>query len=158
RPGLQIDIAQAESNPHLWQVAQGPKSWYSVDGFIRHAAPHSDGRIPAYMMVFRSGLVELVRSGDLFIPEGRLQAPGFERFLFNTTEHCFNALRDLGGSPPIWVMVTLLGFNGVPLGYRYDFMEPYQGRPIDRDPLEIPEVRVEDFDVDLHQALRPLLD
>jgi hypothetical protein len=59
----------------------------------------------------------------------------------------------LGVEPPLFVMLTLLGVAG----YRLDRSD-FDDHTIDRNDLIIPEVRVEEFNADPHEVMRPIFD
>lgn len=159
-PGSFLDVVAAERDGNLLQLLNASVSRFNLDGFVRHPQLSSHGRVSYYLQVFRSGIIEHVRS---LIPEnaGEFSFVDIEERVITTSRHALPALKTLGAAAPVWIMVSLIGLKGAKLVSQSTGLSGYEenyGGFVDRDPLVLPEIMVDDFDADLDQTLRPLFD
>lgn len=114
-----------------------------------------------YTQVFRHGALEATKAN--IIKErnwGRvISGSKFERDIFEVLTGYLSGLRDVGVPPPLIVLFTLEGVQGV----RYTalggvFNEP--GPAIEREILFLPECLINEYgsELDYHKAVKPVFD
>jgi hypothetical protein len=161
----QVDLARAAANPAalrpLNQVAFG--GWtcgINFDGFSgKSLGP--DQQCFSYVQLFRNGIIEAAMVGIVANIGTRAVIPAldFEKIILGSLPPYINALRDLDVGAPLAIMITLQSVQGARLGVNPKWIvNPVP--EIDRDPLELPEILLEDYDSDhaYHQAIRPAVD
>jgi hypothetical protein len=140
--------------------ASGHSFGINLDGFFTYSpsaeASHSFG----YTLFFRNGAIEAVgivgatsyTSQDPIIP-----SLAYEQETTEFLPQLLGALDRLGVAPPAYVFLSLLGVRG----YRFA-VHPrlYMRGPgtSDRNDLILPELLIQNFNVQPHQALKPLFD
>ena len=115
-----------------------------------------------YTQLFRNGAIEATKVGiTMMRPQGRLiPSLDLDRTILEVIPLYLDALKDLDISPPIVVMISLLGVRGAILGVsdsQFNFDEPI---PIRRDLLELPEIIFETYGTseDYTARMRPAFD
>lgn len=138
------------TNSFLWHRfnLDGLLTWSSTSRF-----PSPDGR-NSYAIFFRSGAVELgdaYRLGD----KGKGEAVPLrllENDVVTAVTQWFAVLRRSGIPPPVAIMLSLLNVGAL---IAYKDGEPIE---IDRQDLVLPEVVIENYDVQITELLKPLFD
>lgn len=153
RPPLERGLLQALS----W----GGSLRHNFDGLLADAQMVG-GKIGGYAQLYRSGVLEA--ADNIVFSEGAdgpaIASVYFERSLIEATERYLELLRGLGVRPPVLLMLSLTGVKGYEMLVGYGFAG-YGLRPIDRDDLVLPAVRLEYLEQDrsgVELLLRPLLD
>jgi hypothetical protein len=110
---------------------------------------------PRYAQVFRNGCVEVVAgwSGEANTRTSLL-CPAFETAIIEHVYRGKQLFEHVGVSPPIVVMITLLGMKGWNIATQWSGSQTV----FDRDPLVIPELVVETFKGIVQDEARPLID
>jgi len=149
------EISEAASryvSPH-W----GRRDRYNFDGFLRFRM--WDSHIAAaYIQIFRNGCIEAVDAYMLRADGERRVIPSrlFEKELIEALQQFLALQKELGIEPPFVVMLSLIGVSGyVMAAGRSWAVEPI---PIDRDSLVVPEILVEDHEVEPHRVMKPIFD
>lgn len=158
--GQSVDISVAPDNARFRPMYsdQPVPARYTIDGVVAHdAVPPQPAR--RYVLLRRNGVIEAVDTAFLNLrPEEVLGSP-FERTLVDDVSRFLALQRELGVEPPIVLLVTLLGVQGARIVPPGDPIPPHGGWPtIDRSPIALPEIVIDDFDVDLPTSLHPLFD
>jgi hypothetical protein len=123
---------------------------YNLDGLLFHNGKFS------YTQVFRNGAIEAVDSytlasaGKPFLPDVPI-----EQRLLSGVQAYLPVLRQLGVTPPLLLMVSLLGVKGLEIVQGH---QRFSSPPIDRDDLILPEVLVEDMRAEPARLLRKVFD
>lgn len=135
---------------------------FNFDGFLMY---DSSGQPPdeepvGYLQVFRNGTIEAV-DAKLLTPrreEKLIPITLVEQNLIEASGSYLRFQRDIGVEPPFFVMVTLMDVHGyrVPQARGHDAR--FNVHLIDRDILPIPELIVDEFDIDIPRMLKPALD
>lgn len=137
-------------------------SRFNADGFLTYDDKEwgSEKRIAStYVQVFRSGAVEvadqrmLIRQlpkYDCVIPMG-----AFEKEMIAAVERFGSFQRDVGITPPIVVMLSLVGVKGFALTTGSN---QWTDSRIDRDALTAPDLLIEDFNFQADVFIKPALD
>lgn len=113
----------------------------------------------SYVQVFRSGIIEAA-DAEMFKYERSIPTLQFESNLWHASTRYLLAQKKLGLPLPIFVVITLVGVKGFKLSVnQWILMQLTNGPvPVDRDILQLPEIMIEDYDVDFSNILRPAFD
>lgn len=143
--------------------------------------------IKEYIQVFRNGAIENVSdiplegigaAFDYLVnvaeqPEQKraIDSPQCEGDLIDMMPKYLTVQQSLGLLPPTFIIVTLIGVKGYPLSYMKALnqrtlsngdiqFQPKQclTNPIDRDFIPLPEIMLEDYNVDAKTLLKPIFD
>jgi hypothetical protein len=135
-------------------------SWggrYNFDGYLV-TSPQSK----SYVQVFRSGSIEAADRAMLGerIPEAyksQLPSVALEQTIIDAFERYLELEKRLFTSPPIFLAVTLLNVKGFKMSS--NFLNPFAGNEgIEQEMLALPEVVVEDYEVDVGNLLQTPFD
>ena len=130
---------------------------YNLDGFLIYT-PGQSGAL-GYTQVFRSGAVECV---DMCPVEGNLlQVTSLERRVIEVMVRLISVQDRLGVAPPVAVLVDVLGVMGNVISVHSLRAGAHPVHGIDRDPVMLPDVLVDDLKVDTAKMaayLRPVFD
>jgi hypothetical protein len=146
------DVARLES---LLQPIKGTSRGgrFNFDGYL---VVSKNGE--SYVQVFRSGIIEAGAKPFLAIPEQyKNHIPGidFEKTIIEKLSLYLDVERRLATPLPIFAVVTLLNVNN----YRMSsYNSEAHSHPIDRADLRLPEIMIEDFNLDVARLLRPTFD
>ena len=131
---------------------------YNLDGIYTYW--DRDAVTQSYLQIFRSGIIEAVdfsllkreSDGKKFIAN-----IAYEDALLKGLRRQLDLQKRLGVEPPVVIMLSLIGVKGYIM-----YVGPERlfdgAHPIDRDALLLPEVLVDDLDMDVASILRPILD
>lgn len=163
-PGANVDVAR--SLPRDARTLLSPLyssvalRRHNLDGYL--APSHQDkGTYRAYLQLFRTGAIEVVEAALIYAGEGRKGIPTeyLERALNRAVPKYLQLIHDLELGLPVFVFLTFVGVRDYEITSEWfpaqTFRDP---RLIDRDVLLLPEVVVEDFNVESDQILKPLMD
>jgi len=141
------------------------QSWsnrFNADGFLTYDSSEwgmSKRSASTYVQVFRSGALEIVNQRVLIRQltefDQIIPMAAFEKSLIEGTRDFALVQRDLGVSPPIVVMISLLGVRNFALTTGANSVTNSR---IDRDALISPDVLIEDFNLEFDVLLRPVFD
>lgn len=145
---------------------------FNIDGFVRSARTAYNATTDyAYTQVFRNGIVEAVDTSLLMInawnrsnfnsqvdPKA-FDSERYERKIVVALKRYLELQQFLGNNPPFFVMVSFLGVKGYKIALRRTIhhITEYTSE-IDRSNLIVPDVMLEDFDVNVAGALKPIFD
>jgi hypothetical protein len=130
----------------------GGSPLFNVDGLLlaSHRRPAS-----RYAQVFRDGCIEVV--GDWSAEANArtaLPCPAFERAIIEHIYRGKQLLQQIGASPPLAIMITMIGMKGWSIVTQGDS----SAAVFDRDPLFIPELVLDVFSGIVQDEAKPLLD
>jgi hypothetical protein len=140
--------------PHV----SGWNQRFNLDGLLTYSSYRDN-----YAQIFEVGAIEAVDTHPLDTNlrqavEGQklliIPTTSFEREIISSTDQYLKVLQKLGVSPPVFVFVTFVGAKG----YRVPVNNWELSAEIDRDTLFLPEVLIEDFNVDPNRSLKPIFD
>jgi hypothetical protein len=143
---------------------------YNADGYVTYTCLAGDPPPPcSYLQVFHNGAIEGVEDasvGSLRILEGKSEIAirSYENDLMGALGVLLGHQRKLGVSPPILVTATLIGIADYTIevsnrGFRIP--DPFYKKTdhlIGKDPLILPELLIESFNIEPSKVLRPLFD
>src|SRR5262249_15945654 len=146
------DVRPLYSDPNY------PTGRFNLDGiFVDDTAYGGDPGIGTrqYLQLYRNGIIESFDSLLLSYRPGPILPYPVERTLIDDTRRFLNLSERIGVSPPIAILVTVIGTTGRVL---ITSDQGYIGRDpavVDRDLLPLPEIIIGEFAADTSQALRP---
>ncbi len=133
----------------------------NLDGLAMCAENLDDRfRFSAYCQVFRNGCIESVFSG--FAKANGAGGPPFiasqayEKWTLEAVASYMRALNELSIGFPMVAMLSMMGVKGAV--FAIDRGIDARPQPIDRDPLLLPEIIIEDTPRDLPRLMRPMFD
>lgn len=111
-----------------------------------------------YCQVFRSGAIEAV-DADMFARGDRKQIPIFpvEEEIIRALSRYLRVQSAIGAECPIAVMLSLIGVRGYEMALPLSYLST-GSTSIDRDDLLIPEILIEEWDIDVASVMKPLFD
>jgi len=136
---------------------------YNLDGLLFYAEGASTPTAHSYLQFFRDGSVEAVSTSLLNFSVADsyfIQSVPVEDQLISSLTQYLHTLRILEFVPPFAVMVSLLGIQGfriMPSQIRTDLTYPYSD-PIPQRELLLPDVVMENSDLQASQILKPVFD
>lgn len=158
---IHVDVEQVHARHQTFRPigsTSGMTPRFNYFGFINERGGEENH---GYTQVFRNGSLEATMAGIVREDEKRRWIPGLaiERYLFEVLSPYVIGLRDIGVPPPLILMFTLEGVQGVPYIVQNNQWGDY-GPPLPEDLLPLPECILEDYgtEVDHHMAVRPAFD
>ena len=153
RPSLRSGFADAGLVLNLGN------SRINFDGLLHFVGSGERTLCPRYFQLFRNGAAEFAdtRIGSEYHGKLSLQLQAQESTMLEWLDKALRVQRHVGISPPIAVLVSLVGVKGysIPWEWAGPFFEPV---PIDRDVLQPPEVILDAFDSNRDAQLKPAFD
>jgi len=153
--GVRLDLS-AIADDISGTKPMGCGSWdhrYNFDGLLNYGRGQNDAY--SYLQIFYHGAIEALQASYLE-PEGErriYRSRRVEEALTEGVSRYMRVLEKLGVGPPLFVMLTLLGVAG----YRLDRSD-FDDHTVDRNDLIIPEVRVDEFNANAYEVMRPIFD
>lgn len=138
----------------------------NFDGVLTSETSGEEGLYDGYVQLFRNGIIEAVDS-YILVPERRphdltgrkyLSADQYEDALLEALPTYLSTQEKLGIALPIFVMVSLLGVADRWVAFTARRALNYGQVAIDKDNLLVPEVRLDTFNPDPAQVLKPVFD
>ncbi len=160
--GARVDINETIYNHPDLRPLHSPTPYlrgrYNLDGiFVDDTAFRQQGQgARHYLQLFRRGIMETFDSRLLHSRGDTILGYPVERTLIDDSRRFLGLMETLGTTPPILILVTVLGTQGRVILTPGDRYEPEHS--VDRGTLPLPEIVVNGFDVDTSQALRPMFD
>ena len=139
-------------------VNSGFSSRHNFDGIVTYSDIGDKTPIPSYLQLFRSGIIESVDTRQInTYDKEQLMIPGtgWEDILLGAVRQYFDIQANIGVTPPIVVMLSLLNVKGARMSGGYS---SFGDDRVDRDHLLVPEVMAESFTSDCAQVLKPSFD
>lgn len=163
-PAARFDVTSLQKDPgHLKPInASVGRFRYNLDGVLTYGLSRRPTSACSYLQIFRNGIIEAVEASILrvrgekppYIPSGV-----YERELLKALPTFLSIQKRLGVEPPLFIMLSLLGVSGYVMAVdrRLDRFGDHV-YPIDRDTLVLPEIVIENFEIDPAEIMRPIFD
>ena len=132
----------------------------NLDGVLQYCATNQPGSTPCYVQWFRNGSVEAVRSSMVYDWKGRPTVNDrCARLAVSSIESILEQMESLQIVPPVVVLITLIGVKDAFLFRNGKVMIPLPEAPrVDRNILELPDIRLESYEYDLKSEMKPMFD
>lgn len=133
---------------------------FNFDGMISFDG-HLGGTIQSYTQFYRNGIIEAVTTKLEYLPNDKqvmIPSSGFEKYLFEALRTYFKLYKEIGVDFPVYLIVTLINYQGTILAVDNSIMHFYDSIPVDRYILPFPEVYIESQDFNFHSILKPIFD
>lgn len=167
KPATNFDLSEyyknSKSLPFIKYKDSPMGGKLNFDGFVSQR-----GHKPAYAytQIFRNGIIEAVNMD--YTPKAKNKVSdgidgNYENNITNAISKYLNIQQNLGITPPVFIIFTLLGVKGVHFGYIDPYVqtfEPLNGSvPFTQDDLMLPEVILTNFDNSkIEQQMRQVFD
>lgn len=158
---IDLNAVLADRARFIQLMVRGGSMRHNLDGLFAYSP--SGERADAYAQLYRNGIVEIVwylerrestrRGGDLIIP-----SEAFEEELIAAWNNMKRLYGTLDVMAPVVLMLSFVGIKGWYMGVMPEVGFGRHSTGFDRDPLLIPEVMVENFELPAATDLRPILD
>lgn len=133
----------------------------NFDGVLNHSYDRDKSITRSYVQLYRNGIVEAVnwsllntrQEEWLFIPSVR-----YEIEILKSVKRYLQYQRDVGIVPPIFLTLSLISVKGYEMAVGQSRRLNYDAHRIDRQNLLIPELLIEDYEVDVEAAMKPVLE
>lgn len=146
-----------------------PEQRLNFDGILAYKT--NQNGIASYCQLYRNGILEFVSTTnkiffDMENPfaekDGQVNVilankNGFEDYIINKCEYFFNILKNLNIELPIYLFISLLDVKGYRIYYKINDVVKLTNS-IDRDILELPEVELKYYDINIKNALKNTID
>lgn len=141
---------------------------YNFDGFVSYCGyvyPNHPEPVHEYTQIFRNGTIEAVsmeynpnRNGNI----DKIIDMDYEKWIMQSVKQYLSIQQNLGITPPVFVIFTLLGVMGISIG-RCAFsnvLSPLpKAVPFTQDDLILPEIIFSDFDASsIEEQIRRIFD
>ena len=158
---VDLDLVQGhQAGPLVGMHGSALDNRYTFDGFLATEGGRREGPYEGYALVFRDGIIEAVstqcagkRNGGSYIFSGI-----FEESLIQSLDRYGALLQALGVSPPVAVMLSLMGVKGYQMGVSGWRAAVFRMPGIDRENVLTAPVLMEGLQEDAGRLLRPSLD
>jgi len=156
----------------VWDTEPYVRMRFNIEGLVRSTrAEFNASSTIGYTQVFRNGIIETVDMSLLGINAQNVAQFGsnveprsfsgerYERKLLEAVKRYIDLLKFLGVEPPLFIMVSFLGVKSykIALQKSVHHITEYTDE-IDRNNLIIPEIMIENFDVNLAEVMKPIFD
>lgn len=118
-----------------------------------------ENKAHTYTQFYRNGIIEAVDQSMLEQnAETKTLPMPYQTVIQESVEGYLKLQQKLGINTPIFVFITLIGVGGYKIGYdRFNYTYD-DDHPIKERDLLLPEVSIEDFNVDVKKALAPIFE
>jgi len=157
-PGQRYDIKNVMSQPDKIKPIY-LSTWkyrHNFDGILSYS---SDAlKSDSYLQLYNNGIIEAV-DGSRLDPFKKHQIPSYsyEKRIINALSRYLDLLKGLNTEPPIFIFLSLLGVKGYTMALNKCYF-PDEVYPIDMDILLLPEVVIENYNVEAQYILKPCFD
>lgn len=141
-------------------VSSGWDDRHNIDGILLFNPTSSSSNCRSYCQLFHCGAIESVYSEIIYKQDERnLISIQYEKHVIESIEMYLQGYEKIGVEPPLIISMSLINCKNVELNYnvRHFFINSRNFR-IDRDNLLLPNVKIEDLDVDIPKAMKPIFD
>ncbi len=129
---------------------------FNFDGYITYSSGR-ESKSHSYLQLYNNGIIEAVE-GLLLKPDYqglKIPSVAYEEELINALSRYLDLLKKLNIEPAIFIFLSLLGVKGYTMAIKNFWGDVY---PIDRDILLLPEVVIENYNVEAQHILKPCFD
>ncbi len=158
---IQVSSLQKEAPSLKPLYSYVGKFRYNLDGIVAYDN-RRDEQSEGYFQVFRNGIIEIVSESMIDADANGPYIPSIvvERELIDALRTCIDIYKKFQISSPFALMLTFTGVKNCRLAVNLERLDPWRQHTykIDRDPLIISEIMVENYSDDPANILRPIFD
>jgi len=157
-PAHNFDLTKVNS----WQTKLPPlykqelHHRFNLDGLLTYSLT-PQGKAHSYVQVFKNGIIEAVESSMLGLEQG-IPSVLYEPELIRSLNSFLSFNKEIGVELPLFVFLSFLSVKGRILAVSSNRFGNLNAYPIDRDILDLPEVKIESYEQKAQQVLRPQFD
>jgi hypothetical protein len=155
-PSAVVEISQLENRQWGPSAAFPQSRWrgtdFNFEGYLIRDFNRNGAEVSSYVQIFRSGAIEAVK----VLANAGFVDNTFEQAVIRRVRDYLNVQRELEVRTPVFVMLTLLGVQGVSLIGPPNAPSPPNN--FDRVLLPLPECVVDDFEAPVADVMRPAFD
>lgn len=160
-PGQRIDVENSDQLSLILRplCSGGWNDRFNFDGYMTYHSSTRDENPTGYVQLFRNGIIEAVDSDMLEPTDDRklIRSVAYEKEIIHGYSKYQEALQKLFVEPPILIFLTITGVKGYEL-YADPMRRFTTGHKIDRDVLYLPDVLLENYDLEPQTILKPVFD
>ncbi len=149
-----INDCRRHQNNLLPLGSSGWSPWINIDGFLTYNG-NMDDTSSAYAQLYRTGVIETVRSIELWHNEPYIPSTSIEEYILHAFQSYLRIYKDIGIETPVFVFLSFLGVNKYILGVN---LHDHRKHTVDRDLIQLPELIIETYDIDALKIFKPLFD
>lgn len=157
---LDLDIIKTSSGPFISHDLTNidiNSERYSLNGFIRYGGSNYDNRAKRYALFFRNCDIEYLTS-NVFYKEKYLGGIFYENEVLNISRKSIKYYKNLNIQPPLVFQLSFIKIKGFMLDVNLDYLKMKESHPADREIILIPEILIEDYNINLESAFKTLFD
>lgn len=129
---------------------------YNFDGLL-YFIMNANEKCLYYVQIYINGIIEVVDGYHLGAGKKVIYTLDMEKEIMDFTKECLLFQKKLGVNPPIFLCLTLLGAKNFSIPEKEH--DPFSKiRPIDREDLLLPKIRIEKFDIIPEKILKANFD
>lgn len=131
----------------------------NLEGVLSYSGGRND-KSHSYVQLYRNGIIEAV-DGLMLSPDDEkkyIPSIAYEKELLKSLAGYLGVLKDLNIATPIVMFLTFIGIKDYEMAVDRSRFWGSDHYKIDRDILQLPEVFIESYDIEVKDILRPLFD
>lgn len=136
------------------------KRQYNLEGYLIFNESYDKNFYVSYTQIFRNCIIEAISTDFSYLSDEKKSYfiyQCYENTLIQGLKRYLKLFSLMNDFTPIIVFTTIINIRGYIMEYNPGFGRSF-GNPIDRDNLILPEVMIEDYNVDLYQVMKPIFD
>ena len=152
------DMSKLPFDPRL-MAPFSSRRWdhrYNLDGYLTYSMAKDIGKARSYVQLFRNGILEAVECSLLENSDLKIPHVAFEEDVMSAFKRYISYLEILNVGMPIFAFLTLVGVKGYSMSSNQSWI--FRGSTIEKDVLLLPEIVIEDSEIDVEKILKPWFD
>ena len=156
-----IDLIKSDPKSRLrppYPSSQWNSPHVNFDGYLSWSGNSEKDTYSSYTQIFRNGIIEGVETYILTRDENWKSIPSqaFEEQIYAFIERVLSFQKDLGINLPVYVFITLTNIKGQTISMSDNYYKNISD-PIKQNDILLPEVIVNDFDIDVPLTFREVV-
>jgi hypothetical protein len=136
---------------------------YTLEGFLNYTQ-WDDVAMQSYVHLYRNGIIEAVE-GSFIAPasvndqSGKYIDSFYEGIIIEAVDDYIVSLKGMSIPTPVYLFLTLIGVKGRAMRHAFRIISSsLHPTIIDRDVLLLPEVSIEDYNLEAAHFMKPVFD
>jgi hypothetical protein len=126
---------------------------FNLDGFVTYSDDDNHKSF-SYVQLYKSGIIEAVNSSMLNTEQKKIY-PSYEKKIIESLKEYLSLLKEISVELPMFIFIDLLKVRGYTMAVSPENFDIRRINTIDREIALLPEVIVENYDVNIPQLLKP---